>query len=117
MNASLQIKTAALAALLLFTASPAEAQRRHRLHRGHHTTTIVARPVVTIKADTKLTRKDRLGMALAWLAGNPYLTAKKYAKMTGLSKEMAKAELDAFAQNPKSRIKVAVSGKKRRYTL
>lgn len=117
MNATLKIKTAALVALLLCSASSAEAQRRHRFHRGHNTTTIVTRPVVTIKANAKLTRQDRLAMALAWLNKNRYLTVKKYAKMTGLTKAMAQAELEAFAKGPKRAIKVIISGKKRRYML
>ena len=36
-------------------------------------------------------------MAMAYLKSHDYLTVRRYAKMTELSKAAAKAELDAFA--------------------
>lgn len=55
-------------------------------------------------------------MAVAYLEHNQYLSVKKYAKMTGLSKDMAEAELDAFACDKRNPVTLVISGKKKLYT-
>ena len=49
---------------------------------------------------------------MAYLKSHDYLTVKKYAKMTALSKEVAKAELDAFAADKDKPIEAVVRGKR-----
>lgn len=73
---------------------------------------IVVRPAIAVRAVTG--SKDRLAMAMAYLKEHEYLKASKYARMTGLSKSRAEAELDAFCtgkHNPL--VKVRVHGKTR----
>lgn len=80
-------------------------------------TTIVTRPVTTTHISNRLSKKDRLEMALAYLRNNKTLTVSKYCKITGLNSSMAEAELDAFAANKKNPIKVVFNGKKKLYVL
>ena len=78
---------------------------------------IYTRPAVTMRITNRLSTKDRLNMALAYLHRNQYLTAKEYAKMTGLDKKMAEAELNAFSMDKKNRIAILNTDKKTLYTL
>ena len=55
-------------------------------------------------------------MAIAYLKANPDMSVKQYAKMTGMKKEMAEAELNVFAQDALNPIK-PVPGKKNQYYL
>lgn len=50
-------------------------------------------------------------MALAYLNNNKSLTISKYRKMTGLTKEIAEAELDAFAMIEDNPIKMVNDGR------
>ena len=117
------IKTAALA-IMLATTLAAMAQPRHFVHmprhsgRAPHITTIVThRTAAGKRVVNKLNKDDRLNMALAYLSANPSLTKDNYSKMTGLSKAIAEAELDAFAANRHTGIVVVANGKKKTYTL
>lgn len=56
-------------------------------------------------------------MAMAYLKNHEYLTVKKYAKMTELSKAAAKAELDAFVADKDRPIEAVMRGKKKVYIL
>ena len=56
-------------------------------------------------------------MAMAYLQNHDYLTVKRYANMTELSKAAAKAELDAFAADKDRPIDAVVRGKKKVYIL
>lgn len=64
----------------------------------------------------RITKKDRLKMAVAYMKANTYMSVKQYAKITGLKKEIAQAELNVFAQDSKNPIK-SVPGKKNLYYL
>lgn len=46
-------------------------------------------PTTTTRVSNHLTQNQRLHMALAYLQNNRYLSIKHYARMTGLSKQMA----------------------------
>ncbi len=52
-------------------------------------------------------------MATAYLEHNQYLSVKKYAKMTGLTKAMARAELDAFACDERNPITPVILNRKK----
>ena len=56
-------------------------------------------------------------MALAYLKKHKQLTSNKYAKLTGLTKAMAEAELNAFASDKRKPIARIVKGRKSVYVL
>lgn len=109
MKAIGKIKIAMVVAAMFFACGSANAQRWHRHgYHGHvaHAAclaypshvTVVAKPVVTTHISNRLNQKERFNMAMAYLKSNGSLTVKQYSKMTGLTKETAKAELDALLQ-------------------
>ena len=75
--------------------------------------TVVNRPAVTTHISNRMSKKDRLEMALAYIKNNKALSISKYCKMTGLTKATAEAELDAFANSKSNPIKVVLNGKKK----
>lgn len=80
-------------------------------------TTVVTRPAVITHISNRLSKKDRLEMALAYLKGNKSLSISKYSKMTGLTNAMAEAELDAFSVNKNNPIRMVKDGKKKLYVV
>ena len=83
----------------------------------YHSTVVVHAPVQQQQAKNILSYRNRLNMALAFLNSNSQLSAKKYAKMTGMSTDMAEAELDAFSFDKNIPIGYVVNGKKKVYVL
>ncbi len=114
------IKYMAIVAMLMASVS-ASAQHVHsrHLHHAHpvRVVKVVTRPVVVPCTTNKLTKGDRLEMALAYLMNSKYLTIKQYHKMTGLNSEVAEAELDSFAADAAVRIALVVDGRKKMYTM
>jgi len=55
-------------------------------------------------------------MALDYLSRHHYLTVDSYAAMTGLSHSAAEAELDAFARDRHTPIRIDMRGKRKFYT-
>ena len=113
-----------LIAMMALVCTTASAQFRHygriHYHGGYYrpyVTTIVTRPMTTTHISNRLSKKDRLEMALAYLQNNKTLTVSKYSKITGLNSSMAEAELDAFVASKKNPIKVVFNGKKKLYVL
>ena len=108
----------AAVALFLMLGS-ANAQRYFHTHYLHfpHTITVVNRPTTTVRISNRFNQTERLQMAVAYLSVNSNLSIKKYAKMTGLSKDMAEAELDAFVCDEQNPIKLDVMSKKKMYTI
>lgn len=47
--------------------------------------------------ENRLTRHDRMMMARAYLRRHKYLSAREYARMTGLKRRIAEAELHSFS--------------------
>ena len=94
-----KLKIAMMAIVILLSCGTADAQRwRWRWHsRPYRVVTVVTRPDVTVHVGNRFTQKERFRMAMAYLKSHDYLTVRRYAKMTELSKAAAKAELDAFA--------------------
>lgn len=89
----------------------------HSLHRPV-VTTIVTRPATTTRITNRLSKQDRLDMALAYLrTKKDVLTVKKYSQITGLSTSIAEAELDVFSINKNIPIKQTKSGNKKVYVL
>ena len=103
--------------VIVLSCGTANAQRWHRYHRPYHVVTVVSRPAVTVHVSNRFTQKERFRMAMAYLKNHKYLTVKRYAKMTELSKAAAKAELDAFVADKDKPIGVAMRGKKKVYIL
>ncbi len=117
-------KTIGFVAVALFLMiGEANAQRHFRTHfythclHFPHAITVVSRPATTVRISNRFNQKERLQMAVAYLSSNANLSIKKYAKMTGLSKDMAEAELDAFACDEQNPIKLDAMSKKKMYTI
>ena len=129
MKIKMNFKKATLIAITMLISTTAFAQHRHYGHVHPYTyrpavvtivnrpavVTIVNRPAVTTHISNRLSKKDRLDMALAYLKNNKSLSISKYSKMTGLTKATAEAELDAFAFSNSSPIKIIMNGKKKLY--
>ncbi len=121
MKTKMNIKALLLIGLTL-AGSAACAQRRYYGYHGPYyyrpvVTTVVTRPAVTTHISNRLSKKDRLEMALAYLKDNKALSASKYSKMTGLTKAVAEAELDAFAVNKGNPITMVRDGNKKLYVI
>ena len=56
-------------------------------------------------------------MALSYMERHGAITAKEYARMTGLNKKAAEAELDAFAYNRRLIVSVLYKNKKKVYII
>lgn len=105
----------ALMAMLLCL--PASGHRRpgchHRLWTPRPMVVVRTVPTTATRVSNHLTQNQRLHMALAYLQNNRYLTIKHYARMTGLSKQMAEAELDSFCPRANGMLRCqTASGKK-----
>lgn len=116
------IKKATLIAMMALVGTTAFAQHRHYGHVHPYTyrpavVTVVNRPAVTTHVSNRLSKKDRLDMALAYLKSNKSLSISKYSKMTGLTNATAEAELNAFAVSKSNPIKMVLNGKKKLYVV
>lgn len=117
------IKKVTLVAIMALAGTTAFAQHRHYGHVCHHgyyrptMVTVVNRPAATTHISNRLSKIDRLDMALAYLKSNKSLSISKYSKMTGLSNATAEAELDAFAASKQNPIKMVLNGKKKLYVI
>lgn len=117
------IKNMTLIILMILTSSAALAHHRHCRHINHYAyyqptmTRIVVRPVTSTHISIRLSKYDRLDMALAYLKNNKSLSIAQYSKMTRLPKTTAEAELDGFAANKHNPIKMVINGKKKFYVI
>ena len=111
-----KLKIAMMAIVILLSCGTADAQR-WRWHSRPYRVTVVTRPDVTVHVSNRFTQKERFRMAMAYLKDHEYLTVKRYAKMTELSKAAAKAELGAFADDRDKPIEAVIRGKKEVYIL
>ena len=118
----MKIKKVTLIAMMALVGTTAFAQHRHYSRVRPYTyrpavVTVVNRPAVTTHISNRLSKKDRLDMALAYLKNNKSLSISKYSKMTGLTNATAEAELDAFANSKNNPIKMVLNGKKKFYVV
>ena len=111
------LKIAIIVTAVLLSCGTAEARYRHRHIRSYRAVTVVARPDVTVHTDNRFTQRERLRMAMAYMENHCYLTVRRYAKMTGLPKAVAKAELDAFAADRETPIEAVKKGKRTVFVL
>lgn len=82
---------ASLVAIGLFIiCGTASSQPRHWRHCPHHAMTWTARPSVCIQVNHHISQKERYKMALGYMERHGAITAKEYARMTGLSKKRQK---------------------------
>ena len=119
MKTKINIKKATLVAITMLIGTTAFAQHRYYRHSYCRpaVVTVVNRPAVTSHVSNRLSKKDRLNMALAYLKSNKTLSISKYGKMTGLTRATAEAELDAFALSKSNPIKMVMNGKKKLYVV
>lgn len=87
----------------------------HHPHR-HHPVVVAASPSKPVISN-RITTRDRMNMAIAYLNKNKRMGVAAYSKMTGLSKRTAEAELDAFVMDKSIPIGIAMVGKKKVYVL
>ena len=64
----------------------------------------------------RLTKNDRLSLAIEYLKCNDYITVRTYSKITGLNRTTAELELRSFASAPNSQIVVLGNGKNALFT-
>lgn len=112
-----KLKIAMMTLIIILSCGTADAQRWRWHSRSYRVVTVITRPNVTVHVDNRFTQKERFRMAMAYLKNHDYLTVKRYAKMTELSKEAAKAELDAFAADKDRPIEAVIRGNKKVYIL
>ncbi len=126
MKTIMNFKKAMLLGMMALVSTTGFAQHRYPgyahpyNHYGYYrpaVVTIVNRPAVTTHISNRLSKKDRLDMALAYLKNNKTLSISKYCKMTGLTRATAEAELDAFAVSKANPIKMVMNGKKKLYVI
>ncbi len=122
MKTMMNFKKTMIIGMMALIGTTAFAQRRHHAHVHPYNyrpavVTVVNRPTVTSHVSNRLSKKDRLDMALAYLKNNKTLSISRYSKMTGLTHATAEAELDAFAVSKGNPIKMVVSGKKKLYIV
>ena len=117
MKPTRKLKIAMVAIVILLSCGTADAQRWRWHSRPYRVVTVVTRPDVTVNVSNRFTPKERFRMAMAYLKSHDYLTVRRYAKMTELSKAAAKAELDAFAADKDRPIEAVIRGKKKVYIL
>ncbi|WP_368337601.1 hypothetical protein [Parabacteroides merdae] len=110
-----KLRIAVMATALALSCGTADAQRWH--HRPYRVVTVVAKPDVTVHVGNRFSQRERFRIAMAYLKNHKYLTVKRYAKMTELSRAAAKAELDSFVANKDKPITTAVRGKKIVYVM
>lgn len=127
MKTMMNFKKAMLIGMMALVSTTGFAQHRYHgyvhhpyNHYGYYrpaVVTVVNRPAVTTHISNRLSKKDRLDMALAYLKNNKTLSISKYSKMTGLTRATAEAELDAFAVSKANPIKMVVNSKKKLYVV
>ena len=114
------VKAIMIVAFLSFICGSTNAQRKHKcvppVVRPVHVT-VVAGSSPSVCLCNRYNQKERFYMALDYLKNNKILTVKKYSKMTGLTKEKARAELDAFAADKRKPILTKCIAKERIYVL
>ena len=117
MRPTLKQKTAIMAMIaIVLSCGTVNAQRWHR-HCRPYRVVVVSKPAVAVRVDNRFSQGERFKMAMAYLEENDYLTVKAYAKMTGLPKASAKAELDAFAADKDRPVEAVARGRKKVYVL
>lgn len=119
MNSVVKIKNCIWVTVFVLICGTATAQCRYPSHYfgRYPVTTVVVKPVTTVRVSQRIAQKERLAIVIAYLNDNKYLSIKEYAKMTGLTKKTAEAELDAFSNDRKKPIIMVMAGKKKLYAL
>lgn len=108
-------KTLILIIAMAFVCQTIDAQPRRWRHRPRTVVAVVTPSVEVCHDNCRFSQKERLAMAMSYLKDHAYLTIKRYAKMTELSKAAAEAELDAFAMDKKKPLQMVLKGKRKVY--
>lgn len=116
-----------MAASSISAASAANRHHAPHIYRGfchgavmaHPAQVVVThtRPAVVKRVTNRFDRNDRLEMAMAYLRSNKSINAGQYAKITGLDKPVAEAELDAFSASRSNPITMVIDGRKKVYVI
>ena len=121
MKAKMNILKAMIIAVVALFSSSAFAQRYYHKGRFHSNRSawkvMVSRPATVVNITYRLSKQDRLNMALAYIRAHNALSISQYSKITGLKIATAEAELDAFAASHSNPIKMILNGKKKLYVV
>lgn len=113
----MKIRTGLVAVSIALLGTTAMAQPRHYHRYGHGVRTVVVKPAATAHVVNRMDKNDRLAMAVAYIKDKGTITARKYAKITGLARTTAEAELEVFANDKRCPVVRAASSRKSVYTL
>ena len=80
-----------MATVIILSCGTTDAQRWRWHSRPYRVVTVVTKPDVIIHVDNSFSQRERFKMAIAYLKNHEYITVKKYAKITELSKAAAEA--------------------------
>lgn len=116
MNTVKQWKAVLLMMASALIGTPTIAQPRHLHHYRPVTVITIATHPASAPKDG-YSQKARLDMAVKYLKTHKYITIKKYAKTTKISKSAAEAELDSFSKSKRTPIKTVIRKGKKVYTL
>lgn len=116
------VKAMMFVAFLSFICGSTNAQRKYKFVRPvvrpvHVTVVTGSRPRPSVRLCNRYNQKERFCMALDYLKNNKILTVKQYSKMTGLTMEKARAELDAFVADKRKPILTKCIAKEQIYVL
>lgn len=117
MKTTRRLRVVTMAVTAVMACGTANAQHWCWHHRPHRVAAVVTRPAVTIHVANHFTQGERFRMVLAYLKSHSSLSVKAYAKMTGLSRVAAEAELDAFVADRSKPVTVVLKGKKKVYVM
>lgn len=103
---------------LTMTAHAHKRCSRHvHVYRAHYKVPVMRRPIVVSHVSNRFSQADRLKMAIAFIKKEGSINAQQYSKITGLKRDVAQAELDAFANDKECPISLLLVKKKRAYVL
>lgn len=96
MKTMMNIRTTMLVVMMALAGTTAFAQHRHHSHMRPYAyrpamAIVVNRPAVTTRINNRLSKNDRMDMALAYLKSHKSLSIYKYSKMPGLPNATAEA--------------------------
>lgn len=123
METIIKLKRCIFIALVLLVCGGESQAKPKRIYKvpayaaGRYNVTVINHVVSPVKTVQRMSSNERWNMIVSYLCKHTYLSIKEYAGMTGLSKKIAEAELDAFTINKKYHLSMTIVGKKKMYTL
>lgn len=123
MKTKVYYKKYVLMAMTLLICSSSMQARRRPVHptllpRGVKSHIIIINHTKpSIKIVQRFSQQERWNMLVTYLKSHTYISIKDYKAMTGLKKDIAEAELEAFTLDRKKNLSVTLVNKKKMYML